>query len=250
MVSLLRNSLTHSLTPSSLTCSSSSPRLGHKAPNQILPVHPVLSSQAVLHPMLDPTPPAPLSLFSARWFFCRPLFIFPVGVHLKTTSGILSLGILRTWPNYRSLRLLISRDIRIYTVCLLLQFIISETVMPINITDLTEAAVMEDVDLTHIYFSYFSALRAIQKDSLNIGVVKPDLSFEAVLLRPPDVAESTESTSGFVKASLWKQPFLLASYRWGRFAKRNVCDSATEIPYRCRKISPGSGQKRLLVQGV
>ena len=133
MVSLLRNSLTHSLThslpPSSLTCSSSSPRLGHKAPNQILP------------------------------------------------------------------------------------------------------AVMEDVDLTHIYFSYFSALRAIQKDSLNIGVVKPDLSFEAVLLRPPDVAESTESTSGFVKASLWKQPFLLASYRWGRFAKRNVCDSATEIPY-------------------
>ena len=74
--------------------------------------------------------------------------------------------------------------------------------MPINITDLTEAAVMEDVDLTHIYFSYFSAPRTIQKDSLNIGVVKPDLSFEAVLLRPPDVAESTESTSGFVKASL------------------------------------------------
>ena len=218
MVSLLRNLLTHSLThslpPSSLTCSSSSPRLGHKAPNQILPVHPVLSSQAVLHPMLDPTPPAPSSLFSARWFFAGLFSSFQLrGLHLKTTSGILSLGILRTWPNYRSLRLLISRDIRIYTVCLLLQFLISETVMPINITDLTEAAVMEDVDLTHIYFSYFSALRAIQKYSLNIGVVKPDLSFEAVLLRPPDVAESAESTSGFVKASLWKQPFLLASYR-------------------------------------
>ena len=42
---------------------------------------------------------------------------------------------------------------------------------------------MEDVDLTHIYFSYFSALRAIQKDSLNIGVVKPDLSFEAVFAK-------------------------------------------------------------------
>jgi len=63
---------------------------------------------------------------------------------------------------------------------------------------------MDDVDLTHISFSYFSALRAIQKDSLNIAVVKPDLSFaiEVVLLRPPDVAESTESTSGFFKASL------------------------------------------------
>ena len=74
--------------------------------------------------------------------------------------------------------------------------------MPINITDLTEAAVQEDVELTHISFSYFSALRAIQKDNLNIAVVKPDLSFEVVLLRPPDVTESTESTSGFVKASL------------------------------------------------
>ena len=74
--------------------------------------------------------------------------------------------------------------------------------MPINITDLTEAAVQEDVELTHISFSYFSALRAIQKDNLNVAVVKPDLSFEVVLLRPPDVAESTESTSGFVKASL------------------------------------------------
>ena len=120
MVSLLRNSLTQSL-----TCSSSSPRLGHKAPNQILPVHPVLSSQAVLHPMLDPTPPAPSSLFSARWFFAGLFSSFQLGgLHLKTTSGILSLGILRTWPNYRSLRLLISRDIRIYTVCLLLQFLI------------------------------------------------------------------------------------------------------------------------------
>ena len=28
--------------------------------------------------------------------------------------------------------------------------------------------------------------------------------------------------------SLWKHPFLLAPRRWGRFARRNVCDSATE----------------------
>ncbi|XP_073248884.1 MAM and fibronectin type III domain-containing protein 1-like [Porites lutea] len=32
-------------------------------------------------------------------------------------------------------------------------------------------------------------------------------------------------------ASLRKHPFLLALRRWGRFARRNVCDSATEIPY-------------------
>ena len=31
--------------------------------------------------------------------------------------------------------------------------------------------------------------------------------------------------------SLRKHPFLLALRRWGRFARRNVCDSATEIPY-------------------
>ena len=35
--------------------------------------------------------------------------------------------------------------------------------------------------------------------------------------------------------SLQKQPLLLALRRWGRFARRNICDSATEIPYRWRK---------------
>ena len=35
--------------------------------------------------------------------------------------------------------------------------------------------------------------------------------------------------------SLGKHPFLLALRRWGRFAWRNVCDSATEIPYWWRK---------------
>ena len=55
---------------------------------------------------------------------------------------------------------------------------------------------MKDIDLSHISVSYSPALGAIQKDSLNIAVVKPDLSFEAVWLRLPDVAEPTESTSG------------------------------------------------------
>ena len=35
--------------------------------------------------------------------------------------------------------------------------------------------------------------------------------------------------------SLRKHPFLLALRRWGRFARRNVCDSAKEIPYWWRK---------------
>ena len=35
--------------------------------------------------------------------------------------------------------------------------------------------------------------------------------------------------------SLWKHPFLLALRRWGRFARRNVCDSVAEIPYWWRK---------------
>ena len=53
-----------------------------------------------------------------------------------------------------------------------------------------------------------------------------------------------------VSCSLRKHPFLLAPRRWGRFARRNVCDSATEIPYWWRKICPESGQKRWLVDGV
>ena len=35
---------------------------------------------------------------------------------------------------------------------------------------------------------------------------------------------------GYKCYSLRKHPFLLALRRWGRFARRNVCDSATEIP--------------------
>ena len=50
--------------------------------------------------------------------------------------------------------------------------------------------------------------------------------------------------------SLRKHSFLLALRCWGRFARRNVCDSATEIPYWCRKICPESGQKNWPVDGV
>ena len=46
------------------------------------------------------------------------------------------------------------------------------------------------------------------------------------------------------------QPFLLTLRRWGRFARRNFCASATEIPYWRRKICPKSGQELWLVDGV
>ena len=46
------------------------------------------------------------------------------------------------------------------------------------------------------------------------------------------------------------QPFLLAPRRQWRFARRNVCDWATEIPYWWRKICPESGQELWLVDIV
>ena len=54
----------------------------------------------------------------------------------------------------------------IHTVCL---------VGPIDVTDLTEAAVVKDVNLSHIPFRYSPALGAIQKDGLNIAVVSLNL---------------------------------------------------------------------------
>ena len=52
------------------------------------------------------------------------------------------------------------------------------------------------------------------------------------------------------RVSLRKHPFLLALHRWGCFARRNVCNSATEIPYWWRKICPKSSQKCWLVDAA
>lgn len=73
--------------------------------------------------------------------------------------------------------------------------------MPVDIADLTEAAVIKAIDLSHISFRCSPALRVIQKESLNIAVIMPDLSFEAILLRLQMLRSSrNESTSGHVKA--------------------------------------------------
>ena len=47
-----------------------------------------------------------------------------------------------------------------------------------------------------------------------------------------------------------KHPFFLALRRWGRFARRNICESGTEISHWWRKICPESGQKGWLVNGA
>ena len=83
-----------------------------------------------------------------------------------------------------------------------MQFHITNLIGPIDTADLTEAAVVKDIHLSRIPFRYSPALRAIQKDSLNVAVAKPDLGFEAVLLGLPDVMESAEGTSGYVNTCL------------------------------------------------
>ena len=73
-----------------------------------------------------------------------------------------------------------------------MQFHIANLVGPVDIADLTEAAVMEDVNLSHISFCYSQALRAIQKDSVNVTVVKPGMTAMSVFVSL--TARLTEST--------------------------------------------------------
>ena len=63
-----------------------------------------------------------------------------------------------------------------------MQFHITNLVGPIDITDLTETAVVKDVNLSHIPFHYSPALGTIQKDGLNVVVVKPDLGLRLCCL--------------------------------------------------------------------
>ena len=51
----------------------------------------------------------------------------------------------------------------------------------------------------------------------------------------------------YISSSLRIEPFLLASRCWGRFARRNVCASATKIPYWWREFCLESGQELWLV---
>ena len=63
----------------------------------------------------------------------------------------------------------------------------------------------------------------------SICVPVPVIRGPAHLLTMAEVAEVEDGV--VIIDSLRKDPFLLALRRWGRFAWRNVCDSAAEIPY-------------------
>ena len=52
------------------------------------------------------------------------------------------------------------------------------------------------------------------------------LGNELTLPFPSGEQERVRRSSG----SLRKHPFLLALHRWGRFVRRNVCDSARNVP--------------------
>ena len=54
------------------------------------------------------------------------------------------------------------------------------------------------------------------------------INFMRIKLTP--LPKLTARAHALIGASLRKQPFLLAPRRLGRFARRKVCDSATEIP--------------------
>lgn len=88
--------------------------------------------------------------------FWLPLFLFSVGVHLKANLGSLSIGILRTWPVHCSLLFFGE------THCLSsYKFLISELVGQVDFSNLAEAALMKDIDLSHISLRYRPKLRAI-----------------------------------------------------------------------------------------
>ena len=53
--------------------------------------------------------------------------------------------------------------------------------------------------------------------------------------------------SSYYNWCLWIQPLLLARCQWGRFARSNVCPSATEILYWWHEICLESGQEPWLV---
>jgi len=96
----------------------------------------------------------------------------------------------------------------VHTFRILIQFLIRDLVVPVDVADLMEAAVIKDIDLSHISFRYSPALRAIHKESLTIAVIRPDRSFEAILLsyRLPDVAYRMQAHMAMLRRavmSLW-----------------------------------------------
>ena len=88
----IRNSLTHSLPPHS-RAQALHPGWDIRPQSNFASL-PCLEISAAPH--VKPNSSSSFITVLRQVVFCWPLFIFPVGVHLKTTSDILSLDILRT----------------------------------------------------------------------------------------------------------------------------------------------------------
>ena len=77
----------------------------------------------------------------------------------------------------------------------------------------------------------------MSKNVNNDVTMNPPILLQPNLYCPRGTKENLSSiTAGScrkmgINKSLRIQPFLLTARRQGRFARRNVCDSATEIPY-------------------
>ncbi len=102
----------HSLTQPLLSSSSQ----GHKA--AMILCHLILSWALAL-PHVRPISFSSFIIVLHQVVFGRPLSFLPVGVHLMATLGILSSGILSTWPSHHGMQFLISRDIFILSVSFL-----------------------------------------------------------------------------------------------------------------------------------
>ena len=149
--------------------------------------------------MLDPTPPALWSLFSARWFL--------TGLFSSSQLGSISR---RYWVSCHCdghpWNMNKPSQPVVHTFRILIQFFISDLVVPVDIAD-------------HRPFSYFLSLlstarRAIHKESLTNAVIRPDRSFEAILLsyRLPDVASRMKAHMAVLRRavmSLWAPLSLL-----------------------------------------
>ena len=130
------------------------------------------------------------------------------------------------------------------------------TILVLTLQEPSEINLLGEWEVKLLKRNYFQKMghsikpsKSLRPKSLSYSRAKPIHDMTFFILSLSWLAE--RYVGGFKdKLSLRKHPFLFALRRWGRLAQRNVCDSATEIPYWWRKIWPESGQKRWLVDGL
>ena len=105
---------------------------------------------------------SPFSFSSAITICChvilgQPRFLFPGGVHLSATLGMLSLGILRMCPSHLGHQCLISRT-ALLQPNLLIEFHVGNFIWPEYSADLSLTSIVEHIDLCHVPFNHSPAL--------------------------------------------------------------------------------------------